>query len=161
MTRLRFLTKWAFLPATTLLALAMGISQLADLPSLAAEPEIQKTKSTVGPKRSLLKKTRNRAVNYLRNSQADDGSWTTPNAPGISALATAALLENGLPPDDPTVARALKHLKTFIQKDGGIYYSKSNHRNYETCISLMAFQLANIEGEYDKVVANAVKFLRV
>ncbi len=56
--------------------------------------------------------------------------------------------------------KALGHLKTFIQDDGGIYYIKSDHRNYETSICLMAFQAANEKGRYDQEVANAREFLK-
>ncbi|MCG8649789.1 MAG: hypothetical protein MI861_08145, partial [Pirellulales bacterium] len=80
--------------------------------------------------------------------------------PGISALVTTALLESGVPASDPTVAKALKRLEGFVQKDGGIYYSKSNHRNYETCISIMAFSAANQDGRYNTIIKNAEKFLR-
>ncbi|HID23985.1 MAG TPA: hypothetical protein EYP14_16510, partial [Planctomycetaceae bacterium] len=75
-------------------------------------------------------------------------------------MVTAALLTSGLPPSDPTVERALKHLASHIKPDGGIYYSGSHHRNYETCLALLAFQLANVHGRYDRVVADAEQFLK-
>eukprot|EP00913_Durusdinium_trenchii_P028327 g26555.t1 len=93
-------------------------------------------------------------------ADAKDGSWTTPNAVGINALIATALLKSGVPADDPAVAKVLKHLKTFVKKDGGIYYKKSNHRNYETCISMLAFDAANKKGEYDQLIKNGEKFLR-
>lgn len=107
-----------------------------------------------------LKKIQSTGINYLKNSQLEDGLWTTETVPGISALVTTALLESGVPASDPVVAKALKRLESYIQKDGGIYYSKSNHRNYETCISIMAFHAANEGGRYDKTIKNAEKFLR-
>jgi squalene-hopene/tetraprenyl-beta-curcumene cyclase len=115
---------------------------------------------TVGPDAKLLEQTRQQAVNFLKTSQADDGSWTSPQAPGISALVTTALLQSGVPASDATVARALKHLETFIQEDGGIYFAKSTHRNYETSIALLAFHEANSDGRYDKIISGAEKFLR-
>ena len=116
--------------------------------------------TTIGPSPELLRQCRHRAVNFLRNSQADDGSWTIPNSPGITGLITAALLETGLTTDDPMVARAIKHLAGFVREDGGIYDEKSQHRNYETCIALMTFSAANKRGKYDKLIAGAEKFLR-
>ncbi|NOX53976.1 MAG: terpene cyclase/mutase family protein, partial [Planctomycetes bacterium] len=103
---------------------------------------------------------RQKGIEFLRTSQAPDGSWTAPSAPGITAVVTAALLTNGLPPSDPTVERALKHLASHIKPDGGIYYTSSHHRNYETCLALLAFQLANVDGRYDKIVAKAERFLK-
>lgn len=107
-----------------------------------------------------LKKEQQKGINYLKNSQLEDGLWTTETVPGISALVTTALLESGVPASDPVVAKALKRLAGFVQKDGGIYYAKSNHRNYETCISIMAFSAANQGGRYDTIIKNAEKFLR-
>ena len=46
-------------------------------------------------------------VNYLKNEQQDDGSWSEAEgrAPGgTTSLVTLALLTAGEPPDSPTVA---------------------------------------------------------
>lgn len=107
-----------------------------------------------------LQEAQQKGVTYLKNSQLDDGLWTTETVPGISALVTTALLQSGVPASDPVVAKALKRLEGYVQKDGGIYYSKSNHRNYETCICVMAFDAANQDGRYDATIKNAEKFLR-
>ena len=131
--------------AALIALLAVGVAPAAD---------------SVGPSAKQLKKLRTNGLNYLRTKQNDDGSWTIPNAVGITALITAACLESGLPPSDKMVAKALKNLEGFIQKDGGIYFTKSNHRNYETCISMMAFVAANKDGRYTKTLKNAEKFLR-
>lgn len=144
---------------TMCLAVSLGIAGSSGLyapPVTAAE----RTVKTVGPNRMLLKRSRQRAINYLRNAQADDGSWTAPQATGITALVVTAVIRSGLSADDPMVAKGLKHLESFIQKDGGIYFSKSNHRNYETCISLLAFHAANKNGRYTKTIAHAETFLR-
>lgn len=113
-----------------------------------------------GPNESDWKQGRDSAVNFLRNSQADDGSWTTANAPGITGLVVTSLLQVGLPAGDPTVARGLKHLESHAKKDGGIYFSKSNHRNYETCVSILAFNAANKDGRYTAQIKAAEGFLR-
>ena len=118
------------------------------------------TQRAVGPNIEQLTKIRNRGINFLRNTQNDDGSWTTPTAPGITGLIATSLMQNGVPAEDPAVKNALKHLSTFVQKDGGIYYSKSNYRNYETCIAILAFHAANKNGKYDTLIKNAENFLR-
>lgn len=113
-----------------------------------------------GPDAAKIKSLREKGINFLKNTQADDGSWTNATAPGVSGLVVNALLESGLKPDDPTVAKGLKHLEGYIQKDGGIYYEKSGHKNYETCIAVMAFIKANAGGKYDQTIKNAEKFIR-
>jgi len=126
--------------------------------ALSAGPAL--AQNPVGPDAKQLRKLKTAGQNYLRTTQADDGTWTSPKAVGITGLIVAALLESGLPPSDAMVAKGLKALEQQIQKDGGIYYSKSNHRNYETCICLMAFSAANKDGKYTKTIKNAENFLR-
>lgn len=115
---------------------------------------------TIGPKADQLAKARQRGANFLKTSQANDGSWTSAEAPGISGLVTFSLLQAGVPATDPTVEKALKHLGTFVQEDGGIYFPKSPHRNYETAICLLAFNAANNQGKYDGLIKHADQFLR-
>lgn len=126
--------------------------------ALAAAPVFGQ--KAVGPDAKQLRKLKTAGQNYLRTTQADDGTWTSPKAVGITGLIVAALLESGLPPSDAMVAKGLKALEKQIQKDGGIYYRKSQHRNYETCICLMAFAAANTDGKYTKNIKNAENFLR-
>lgn len=113
-----------------------------------------------GDQAAVLQEIREKAINYLKTRQSDDGSWTSPSAPGISGLIIEALLRSGVKVDDPTVQKGLKHLETFIQPDGGIYYAKSSHRNYETCIVMLAFDAANAPDRYKQVLADADKYIR-
>lgn len=109
---------------------------------------------------SKLDEARAKALEFLRSAQQADGTWTTANSPGITGLVTASLLRSGVSPDDPTVAKALAFLKSQIQKDGGIYFEKGNHRNYETCISMMAFREANADGRYEDLLKHAEAYIR-
>jgi len=115
---------------------------------------------TAGPNAEELAKARLRGINFLKTSQSQDGSWTTPKSPAISALATFSLLQSGVPVSDPVVEKALKHLESFVQPDGGIYAPKSQHGNYETSIIVLALNAANQEGKYSVVIKNADKYLR-
>ncbi|HEY3968417.1 MAG TPA: prenyltransferase/squalene oxidase repeat-containing protein [Planctomycetaceae bacterium] len=103
---------------------------------------------------------RERAIEFLRTTQSADGSWTTNQTPGISGLVIAGLLDNGVKVGDPMLQKALKNLASFVQPDGGIYAPKSDLRNYETCIALLAFHAANKDGRYDKEIAKARDFLK-
>ncbi|MEZ6057474.1 MAG: prenyltransferase/squalene oxidase repeat-containing protein [Planctomycetaceae bacterium] len=114
----------------------------------------------VGPDRAAWEATRGKGVAYLKLSQADDGSWTSPTAPGITALVTTALLRAGVAADDPAVAKGLKKLEGFIHEDGGIYAEKSHHQNYETSIALLAFVEANKDGRYTDRIKKGVAFLK-
>ncbi len=101
-----------------------------------------------------------RAINYLTiKGQNADGSYEKQGV-GVTALVTTAVMKHGRTVQDPLVAKSLKYLEKHIQPDGGIYGKGSTHRNYETCLALLCFSQANNKGQYDKVVANADKFLK-
>ena len=116
--------------------------------------------SKLGPPAKQLAKSRQAGINFLKNKQNEDGSWTAPQAPGISALVTVSLVKSGVKLDEPVLKNAYKHILSHVKKDGGIYFEKSNHRNYETCISILALSEANKDGRYKKQIDNAQKFLR-
>ncbi len=101
-----------------------------------------------------------RGVDFLRQSQADDGSWSAASGLGITAIAATSLLRNGRTADDPDVARALKYLEKHVHDDGGIYQKGSRHKNYETSLTIVCFELANRDGRYDAVLAAAEQFVK-
>lgn len=107
-----------------------------------------------------LKAVRAKAVRFLKLTQSSDGTWTTANVPGITALCVTSLLQSGVPADEPTVARALEFLTSLVRDNGGIYHPQTQHRNYETSISVLALSSANSNGQYDTIIRNAEKFLR-
>lgn len=116
-------------------------------------------RAQTGPDPKEVKQVLDKAVAYLRKSQQDDGSFSAKRVgPGISALVAAALLRNGLSPDDPTVAKTLGYLETKVQKNGGIYDKVL--ANYTTSVALMAFAEAKTNGRYDSVVKNATHFVK-
>lgn len=125
---------------------------------LMSEPLAQA--QTVGPKADELAKSRQKAVNFLKTSQAEGGHWTSPEAPGISGLVAYSLLLSGVPTTDPAMQKALEHLSSYIQPDGGVYFPKSHHSNYETAICLLAFNAANKDGRYTETIKKADAFLR-
>src|SRR4051794_12373402 len=100
-----------------------------------------------------------KAANFLKKSQANDGSFSTASGPGITAIVGAALMRCGRTPLDPVVAKALKYLEGNVHEDGGIYQKGSNHKNYETCLAIVCFQEANKNHHYDKLLAKAEKFV--
>ena len=111
--------------------------------------------------RDTLQTIRKQAVDYLTNvGQAEDGSFSRVADPGITALATTALLRNGVAPNDAAVARSLEYLASFAKEDGGIYRDGTFYRNYETCIAMMCFAAANVDGRYDELLASAEAFVK-
>ncbi len=125
---------------------------------------IGQAETTVQPAQQAVREYRqmvDRSVEYLRQrGQTADGSFSGHTGVGPTALVVSALLEIGIPASDPMVVRALAFLEQYVQSDGGIYKPESLHRNYDTCISMVAFHKANQAGKYDKVVAEAEKYVR-
>ncbi len=102
----------------------------------------------------------NRAADFLKQVQADDGSFSSESGPGVTAVVAAGLLRSGRNADDPVVSKALKYLEGNRRDDGGIYQRGSNHKNYETCLAIIAFKEANRDHKYDKLLAAAEKFVK-
>jgi squalene-hopene/tetraprenyl-beta-curcumene cyclase len=144
--------------SNTVTTFLRGLVALSTLAILA--PGIFAAEKTYGPEPKKLAEVRQRAVNFLKTTQADDGSWTSNTSSGVTALAVTALIDCGVPLDDPNLAKGLKALEKFVQKDGGIYAPATTHKNYETCVSVMALKAADADGRYDKILAHADKFLR-
>jgi squalene-hopene/tetraprenyl-beta-curcumene cyclase len=100
-------------------------------------------------------------IEYLRlRGQAEDGSFSAGAGIGPTALVVSGLLSVGVSVEDPMVAKSLGYLEKFVQKDGGIYASESLHRNYETCIAMVAFSKADNKGKYAALVKKAESFVR-
>ena len=102
-----------------------------------------------------------RAVAFLEaKGQSADGSYSGFSGPGVTALATTALLRNGRTADSPAVVRGLKYLEQFVREDGGIYQEGTLYRNYETCLAILCFSEVNQNGRYDAVLKRADAFVR-
>lgn len=101
-----------------------------------------------------------KALEYLEaRGQLEDGTFSATNAPGVTALVTAAMLRHDAPVDSPVVAKSLRYLEGLVRVDGGIYQEESLYKNYETCLALLAFAEANDDGRYNEVIAKARGFI--
>ena len=107
------------------------------------------------------KQAAQKGIEFLKSkAQASDGSFYAASGAGVTGLAVTALMRNGVPANDPTVAKALKYIESLVRADGGIYRDGSRHRNYETSLSVLALSEANQDGRYDKALAKANAFLK-
>lgn len=102
-----------------------------------------------------------KGIDYLKTKgQAPDGSYSAQAGPGVTALITTAILRQGRSPDDPVVAKSLKHLEGFVREDGGISMQGSKLPNYETCLAVLCFTEANKDGRYDKILKKADAYIK-
>jgi Squalene-hopene cyclase C-terminal domain len=139
-----------------LLGIALLISAGLFL-SLERPADSAQAKGGVDPKE--LQKVVDKAVGYLKSSQLKDGAFAPKLAgPGITAIAVAAMLRNGVSPQEPVVAKGLEYLASQTKEDGGIY--SKFLANYTTAIALMALKEANEKGKYDQVIKKASEFMK-
>lgn len=115
----------------------------------------------IGPDPKTYEESVNKAIDFLKTKgQAADGSYSKRIGVGATALITTGLLRHGRSPDDPLVAKSLKYLEGFVQKEGGIHSPRADFANYETCLAVMCFSEANADKRYDKLLAAANKYLK-
>lgn len=144
---MNFLSTW-YRPA---LALAAGLLY-ASAAIAQAQPEAESLEAT---KEKMVAK----GIEFLRQAQAEDGTFSARAGSGITSLAITAAIRNGVPLDDPLVQKGLKAMEKFVQPDGGIY-GGDRLRNYETCVAIVCFVEANKDGRYDTILKNAERFVR-
>jgi squalene-hopene/tetraprenyl-beta-curcumene cyclase len=113
-----------------------------------------------GPDAKTYEQCVSKGVDFLTKQQAEDGSFNAQPVAAVTALCATALMRNGRTPEDPVVAKSLKFIEQFVQPDGGIYGPDSQVRNYETCLAMVCLKEANKAGRYDKILADADKFVR-
>ena len=77
----------------------------------------------------LVAKSLEDGIIFLKNQQAVDGNWSEnqSNPGAITALCTLALLNSGVPNDDPAMKKALAYLRTFSADNVGTTYGTSLH----------------------------------
>jgi squalene-hopene/tetraprenyl-beta-curcumene cyclase len=140
------------LPAAGLAVLLASLS--------AAEPAAPQKG---GPSPEQWNKTVDQAIAYLRSTQAEDGSWSEKQSPGITGIILTGLLRTGkVGPKDPMVERGLKYVEGLINPKAGHIAGKDPRvqlQNYVTCVNVLALTSAGRDS-YKQVVADAVKFLR-
>tara|TARA_R110002049_G_scaffold21792_16_gene79140 strand:+ start:3669 stop:4757 length:1089 start_codon:yes stop_codon:yes gene_type:complete len=97
-------------------------------------------------------------LHYLRNNQADNGSWS--ESVGITALGLRAFLESHRgygERDGAFITRPINYLLEHVNSDGSISETNQN-RNYNTAVSLTALA-ATGNDKYAEVIENGQKFL--
>jgi len=101
-----------------------------------------------------------KATTFLERHQGQDGSFSAPVGPAVTALAVNALARSGSPVDSPAVQKGLAYLLTFKRPDGGIYAPESPVSNYETAIAMVALAACNKDGRYDKEIKGCEAYVK-
>ena len=93
----------------------------------------------------LARASLSRGLAWLRDNQKEDGSWSQPAFPGLSALCLWAAAKSGDPAMAGAVEKGAAFVAGFAQEDGGIYRPAQPGRRgsgglstYNTAICMMA-----------------------
>jgi squalene-hopene/tetraprenyl-beta-curcumene cyclase len=104
-----------------------------------------------------------KAITYLKSTQAPDGSWSEAHSPGITGVVLTGMLRTGkLSPKDPVAEKALRYIEGLINPKAGHIAGrdpKVQLQNYVTCVNVLALASANRDS-YKAVVADAAEFLK-
>jgi squalene-hopene/tetraprenyl-beta-curcumene cyclase len=140
--------RWTLLAAFAAAAFSLAWAALA-----AAGPEPKQWDAVV-----------DKAINYLKSSQAEDGSWSREKSVGVTGVVLTGLLETGkVGPDDPLAERGLKYIESLVNPEAKHIAGKDAQvglQNYVTSINVMALQAANRADRYKKVIGDAAEFLK-
>ena len=122
------------------------------------------TLAAAGPDPKQWDTAVDKAINYLKSSQAEDGSWSREKSVGVTGVVLTGLLETGkVGPDDPLAERGLKYIESLVNPEARHIAGKDAQvglQNYVTSINVMALQAANRAGRYKKVIGDAAEFLK-
>lgn len=108
--------------------------------------------------------TMGKALDWLKDQQKEDGSWSNPNFPAMTALGLWAFAKSDHPEKDKICAKAAEFVANFAQEDGGIYKPAEGRRGsgglstYNTAICMTALFTYD-KNKYSKEVLGARKFV--
>ena len=104
-----------------------------------------------------------KAIAFLKSTQADNGSWSAASSPGVTGIALTGMLQTGkVTAKDPAAEKALKYIEGLVNPAKGHIAGKDpavKLQNYVTCVNVMALVAANRDS-YKKVIGDATKFLK-
>lgn len=144
-----------------LVGLGAGPAGRAAQAQEAANAAAVSTPATAADLAAVHQQLLDRSVEFLRQrGQADDGSFSAASGIGPTGVVLSGLLSAKVGTNDPMVAKSLAFLEKHVQPDGGIYRTDSSHRNYDTCIAMVAFAQANADGRYQTIIDGAERFVK-
>lgn len=105
-----------------------------------------------------IKRSADKGMRFLRESQGKDGSWS--RSVGITAIALRGFLESHRgynESDGPFIEKPIKFILSNVHEDGSISESTQN-RNYNTAVAIQALK-ATGNSKYDKIISDGQKFI--
>ncbi len=145
--------RWLVMSGSILAGLALSLS-IGD----GAEPK------QLGPDPKKWEGLVDKAIDYLKTSQAEDGSWSGKRSPGVTGIVLTGILRTGrVKAEDPVAAKALSYIELLVNPKAGHIAGKDpapQLQNYVTSVNLMALVEAKREDKYKKIIGDATTFLK-
>lgn len=103
-----------------------------------------------------------KGIVYLRNTQAEDGSWMPEVGPAVTGLVLTALINQpDIGPDDPAAAKAIAYILKNAQEDGSIRNGPDGIlASYNTALCLSALAPVRNDPKVAEVIKKGQDFLR-
>jgi squalene-hopene/tetraprenyl-beta-curcumene cyclase len=118
----------------------------------------------LGPDAKKWEALVDKAIDYLKTSQAEDGSWSGKRSPGVTGIVLTGILRTGrVKAEDPVAAKALSYIESLVNAKAGHIAGKDpapQLQNYVTSVNLMALVEAKREDKYKKIIGDASAFLK-
>ena len=115
------------------------------------------------PTREQWQAVVDKATNYLKSTQEQNGGWSTQRNIGVTGVVVTGLLQSGHGADDEPAAKGLKYIEGLVNPKAG-HIAGTDPRvglqNYVTSVNVMALVAAKRDQKYRPVVGNAVEFLK-
>ncbi len=103
----------------------------------------------LGPDPQQWEKLVDKGIEYLRNAQAPDGSWSAKQPMGVTGVVLTGLLRTGkVKAEDPMAAKGLSYIESLVNEKAGHIAGKSpavGLQNYVTSVNVMALVEAKRE----------------
>jgi squalene-hopene/tetraprenyl-beta-curcumene cyclase len=142
----------------------VGAAVLAAFLVLDLEAARPAKKKKVGPPAKEWDEVTAKAIDYLKSTQEEGGSWSEKKSPGVTGIVLTGMLHTGkVSAKDPVAAKALKYIESLINPKAGHIAGKNPRvqlQNYVTCVNVMALVAAKQDQKYKPVIGDAVKFLK-
>ncbi len=128
--------------------------------ALLMGPELAKGSSIDDEHHRIATRTIEKGIEYLRQQQNEDGSWSPHVGPAITALAVTVMLDQpGIGRDDPAVRKGVEYILSRVRENGGIYDDRTLPV-YNTAISLSALSRVRGDPRIAEVLRDGEQYLR-
>src|ERR1043165_9072742 len=118
----------------------------------------------IGPDQKTWNTVTQKAAQFLKSTQDEQGGWSTDKTPGVTGIALTGLLKSGqITAQDPVGQKALKYIESLVNPEKKHIAGKNPKvqlHNYVTSINVMALVEAKQGDKNKAIIGDAVEYLK-